>query len=247
MAIIATTERRNCLLLRIFFFIPTMGTSVSLPLQKGGNLNAEQLNYPVLDQYIAGSVPTPSSANVLRSVQNVQSCFSLLNNDSIPSAHIRGSMYNVPARSDQLYYSMGWECSSADGVAFVDGGMNFSASDQSLQVPQTGYYFISSQVYFQVDKAVAQNRAVYHQILVNPNCNSNSRNRVYSQSYASPADGSVELPTVTTHSSLVMKLCTGGKIKVVVPKPPPSSQEGAPCCPYSLATATFFDAYLIQN
>ena len=140
---------------------------------------------------------------------------------------------------------MGWECSSVDGVAFVDGGMNFSASDQSLQVPQSGYYFISSQVYFQVDKSVAQNRAVFHQVLVNSNCNANSRSRVYSQSYASPADGSVELPTVTTHSSLVVKLCTGGKIKVVVPKPPAGSVQGAPCCPYSQSFATFFDVYLV--
>ncbi|KAL5476244.1 hypothetical protein EMCRGX_G026166 [Ephydatia muelleri] len=148
--------------------------------------------------------------------------------------------------NDQHYYGLSWECSSVDGVAFVDGGMNFSASDQSLQVPQSGYYFISSQVYFQVDKSVAQNRAVFHQVLVNSNCNANSRSRVYSQSYASPADGSVELPTVTTHSSLVVKLCTGGKIKVVVPKPPAGSVQGAPCCPYSLSTATFFDVYLIS-
>ena len=149
--------------------------------------------------------------------------------------------------ADQLYYDMGWECSSVDGVAFVDGGMNFSASEQSLQVPQSGYYFISSQVYFQVDKSVAQNRAVFHQVLINPNCNANSQSRVYAQSYASPVDGSVELPTATTHSSLVVKLCTGGKIKVVVPQPPPGSVQGAPCCPYSLSFATFFDAYLISS
>ena len=147
--------------------------------------------------------------------------------------------------TDQPYYGLSWECSSVDGVAFVDGGMNFSASEQSLQVPQSGYYFISSQVYFQVDKSVAQNRAVFHQVLINPNCNANSRSRVYAQSYASPADGSVELPTATTHSSLVVKLCTGGKIKVVVPQPPPGRVQGAPCCPYSLSSATFFDAHLI--
>ena len=141
---------------------------------------------------------------------------------------------------------MAWECSSTDGLAFVDGGMNFNASDQSLQVPQSGYYFISSQVYFQVDKNLAQNRAVFHQVLINSNCSTNSRSKVYAQSYASPADGSVEQPTVTTHSSLVVKLCAGGKIKVVVPKPPSvSSVQGVPCCPYSLSFATFFDAFLV--
>ncbi|KAL5476237.1 hypothetical protein EMCRGX_G026158 [Ephydatia muelleri] len=223
-------------------------TIAAAPLTVTQRTFSNQVGYVEDNESVSLTVQTHRSihARAIRDVDSGPSCYSSLSDETAPIAHVRGSADSAPTSgSDQLYYNMGWECSSVDGVAFVDGGMNFSASDQSLQVPQSGYYFISSQVYFQVDKSVAQNRAVFHQVLVNSNCNANSRSRVYSQSYASPADGSVELPTVTTHSSLVVKLCTGGKIKVVVPKPPAGSVQGAPCCPYSQSFATFFDVYLV--
>eukprot|EP00731_Ephydatia_muelleri_P030378 Em0021g901a len=175
-------------------------TIAAAPLTVTQRTFSNQVGYVEDNESVSLTVQTHRSihARAIRDVDSGPSCYSSLSDETAPIAHVRGSADSAPTSgSDQLYYNMGWECSSVDGVAFVDGGMNFSASDQSLQ------------------------------------------------SYASPADGSVELPTVTTHSSLVVKLCTGGKIKVVVPKPPAGSVQGAPCCPYSQSFATFFDVYLV--
>ena len=125
----------------------------------------------------------------------------------------------------------------------MDGGMVFNQTDRRLYVPKCGYYYVSSQVFFQV--AEIQTRSVRHNIKIDRNCPLGPQ-RVFSlqaQSSVGPGqrmnNGVINRSASSTYIGEIVKICAGGKIWVEIP------QQDAPCCPYGLNT--YLGAYLVAE
>ena len=122
-----------------------------------------------------------------------------------------------------------------DGASFVDGHMFFNETEQKLYIPICGYYFISSQVYFQAN---SHNESLYyarHEIEIESKCNKDSQTM---RSY-SPFPGPDSVRRTTTHVGGVVKMCGYGSISLVIPS--------QPCCPIGVKQSTHLSVFMIAN
>ncbi len=121
--------------------------------------------------------------------------------------------------------------------------MNFSQDDEQLYFPTCGFYYVSSQVLFQyslIDNEPNQNLSVFHSIHIKPNCDSDNRNiQHYLHSHSSLVQK--EYYKVSTYIGDVVKICTGGWIKIIIPK------KRNLCCAQGDSMRTHFSAFLVQE
>lgn len=136
-------------------------------------------------------------------------------------------------------YENNWFCDyNENHYAYVDGGMNFTQSDKKLHVPVCGYYYISSQIYFQINNNTRNNtQYAFHEIKVNRNCPQNRPDMVTLKSYSSLGALSEEA-RFSTYIGDIVKMCTGGTIEVAISKI-------NPCCPYG--TNSYVAAHLVAE
>lgn len=128
--------------------------------------------------------------------------------------------------------------------------MYFNQKNKRLYAPTCGYYYVSSQVFFQSDvypsqqDAASSSKYVRHQLRIERNCSSltDRQNRVILRSYSSfPRDpGSVT--RTTTNIGDVVKLCAGGNIYVEIPE-----DRYNPCCPYGRSQSTYLSAFMVSE
>lgn len=119
--------------------------------------------------------------------------------------------------------------------------MIFNQTDRSLYVPVCGYYHISSQLYYQVERASNDKDShVRHQMKVDRKCPTDSRELTiegYSYLRRSTAGATI----TSTHTEAIVKICRGGRIWVVVP-------NTNPCCATAeTREATFMSAFLVKE
>lgn len=148
------------------------------------------------------------------------------------------------ADGESPVYQMRWSCyDTRNGIAFVDGGMAFNQSDQALYVPKCGYYYVSSQVYFQVSDQ--QTRSIFHQLNIRRSCSTRTNiPDITLKGYASTGQVQVANGDSTASSTYVgdvVMLCRGSKIWVTIPDNP----DSMPCCPYGQETR--LQAFLIAE
>ena len=148
------------------------------------------------------------------------------------------------ADGESPVYQTRWSCyDTRNGMAFVDGGMSFNQSDQSLYVPKCGYYYVSSQVYFQVSEA--QTRSVFHQLNIRRSCATRTNipditlKGYSSTGHVQPANG--ESTATSTYVADIVMLCRGSRIWVTIPDNP----DSMPCCPYG--QETHLQAFLVAE
>lgn len=129
------------------------------------------------------------------------------------------------------------------GEAFVSGGMNFSVIDQRLYFPVCGFYYISSQVMFQFIESenTAENRMLdaRHQIEVRSNCESSQTVTRNLNSFAGIRER--EHAKGSSYIGDVIKVCTGGSIKVLIPS------NHNRCCAYGDRHSTHLSVFLIRE
>lgn len=152
-------------------------------------------------------------------------------------------------------YQQRWECTELqrEGIhkppvhAFVDGGMCFNQTDNTLGVPKCGYYMVTSQVMFSIHSSLQQSRTVYHLMNFNRNCPGSYSTQsvmVTGKSTVGPfTSDNHHAGVVTTFTSDIIKLCTGGKIWLHIPDGP----NGVPCCPSGYSQGTFITAVLVRE
>ncbi len=128
-----------------------------------------------------------------------------------------------------------WRCDQDN--AFVQGGMLFSQTEKKLYVPECGYYYVSSQVYFKQYSVKNASTYAQHQLIVKTNCAKGAKT-IHTNAYA--PTNSTEFIT-TTFTGRLLKICAGGSVAVKIP----TSSDRA-CCAYGKKDATFFSAYLVQ-
>ena len=132
-------------------------------------------------------------------------------------------------------YQTSWLCQGKYD-AFVDGGMFFNQTEEKLQVPECGYYYIASKISFQVSENTTQ--FVKHEILVDRNC-SDPMTQFRLRSHASVGAG--KNIYASTFIGDTIKICAGGKISVFIPT------RQTPCCPYGDSIATYLSVHLVQK
>ena len=130
-------------------------------------------------------------------------------------------------------------------AAYVDGGMYFTQNDKRLYVPTCGYYYISSQVYYQSNSLSPSKSYVRHHLRVDRNCGDRvSDNLLSLRSYSSLLVSEVApdsgLGRTSTHIADVVKMCKGGSIHVRIP-------YDSPCCPIGRFTTTYFSAFMVAE
>jgi hypothetical protein len=126
--------------------------------------------------------------------------------------------------------------------------MCFNQTDKTLGVPKCGYYMVTSQILFSMDdRALSESRSVYHLMKFKRNCpGSHSIDptlTVTGKSTVGPYTENSHAGVVTTFTSDVIKLCTGGKIWIEIPQ----SENGIPCCPTGDTQGTFITAVLVRE
>lgn len=146
---------------------------------------------------------------------------------------------SVNLTDDYARYNSHWVCEQRGG-AFVDGGMYFNQTDKKLYVPKCGYYYVSSQMYFDYTPREG-NLFVRHLLAVDRKCGEQSILEL--ESISSLGEVGREAKT-STYVADVVKICAGGKISVIVPA---SYEDTNPCCPGGQSTITFFSAHLVQE
>ncbi len=114
--------------------------------------------------------------------------------------------------------------------------MLFSQTEKKLYVPECGYYYVSSQVYF--EQYSVENASTYaqHQLIVETNCAKGAKT-ITTNAYTST--NTTEFIT-TTFTGRLFKICAGGSVAVKIP----ISSDRA-CCAYGKRDATFFSAYFV--
>ena len=118
----------------------------------------------------------------------------------------------------------------------MDGGMIFNHTDKRLYVPKCGYYYISSQVYFQVSQT--ERKYVEHQMRVERNCPKADFNDFHIDGLSSISESS---RATSTYTGQIVKLCAGGRIYIQIP-------DSIPCCADGrLEHLTFFGAFLVAE
>ena len=134
--------------------------------------------------------------------------------------------------------------------AFVDGGMCFNQTDKTLRVPVCGYYMVTSQVLFNIQThTLPESKTAYHFMRFRRNCPGSYGSdfqsiMVTGKSTVGPYSAdNFHAGLVTTFTSDVIKLCTGGSIWVEIPDGP----NGAPCCPTGDPHGTFITAVLVSE
>lgn len=146
------------------------------------------------------------------------------------------SLYFTCFSSDGIFYDSQWVCNRTG--AFVDGGMYFNQTDQKLYVPKCGYYYVSSQIYFSYTPKIEQ-KFVRHLLKVERNCGERDLDL---ESLSVLGEVGRQAQT-TTYVADVVKICSGGKISVAIPK----MEKYYPCCPGGLNTITYFSAHLVRE
>ena len=132
--------------------------------------------------------------------------------------------------------------------AYVDGGMVFNQKDKKLYVPACGYYYISSQMYFQYTHNGSINTTeaqfVSYEVKVNRSCkDENEDNHVLFRSYATVVTTPEStLGKATLYIGGVVKICEGGSIRAHVPAFPYNS-----CCPLGQFQTTYLSSFLIHE
>lgn len=117
--------------------------------------------------------------------------------------------------------------------------MVFNKTDQKLYIPTYGYYFISSQVYFQAHSHNESEYYVYHKIHIQTKCNNKKLIlRSYSSFPATP--GPVYRRCTTTHTEGLVKMCRGGSISILIP-------SVVPCCPIGKKQSTHLSVFMIAE
>lgn len=118
--------------------------------------------------------------------------------------------------------------------------MIFNQTDKSLRVPVCGYYHVTTQIYYQIDKNTIANktRSAYHLLKFERNC------PVWPDKNPVTVIGksSISHDDTTTSTNSVMRLCAGGKVWVEIP-----DYEHLPCCPIGDEQGTFISAFLIAE
>lgn len=137
-------------------------------------------------------------------------------------------------------YNAMWEFEN-DGAAFVDGDMYFNQTEQKLYVSSSicGYYYISSQVYFQANSHDQSYNYVRHEINIERKCNDKDIILRSYSSFPAASDDSF-LRRSTTHAGGVVKMCKGGSIFVVIP-------SNQPCCPIGVNPSTHLSVFMIAE
>lgn len=171
-----------------------------------------------------------------------QDCYGQVTNDSYTAAHIVGigRRWNIEGSGEETDslsqgYQTSWLCQGKYD-AFVDGGMFFNQTEEKLQVPECGYYYIASKISFQVSENTTQ--FVKHEILVDRNC-SDPMTQFRLRSHASVGAG--KNIYASTFIGDTIKICAGGKISVFIPT------RQTPCCPYGDSIATYLSVHLVQK
>ena len=126
-------------------------------------------------------------------------------------------------------------CKNSD--AFVQGGMNFSHSEQKLSVPVCGIYEIWSQIQFQNDTNTSS--YVFHRVEIERNCGDDVDNSALFRSHAGLPAHPVVSKASTTNLAIV-KMCAGGTVSVVIP-----TLSG--CCGYGDKSSTYFSVQLTSE
>ena len=139
--------------------------------------------------------------------------------------------------SDGIFYDTQWVCNKTG--AFVDGGMYFNQTDKKLYVPKCGYYYVSSQIYFSYTPE-DQQKFVRHLLKVERNCGEGSTLDLESLSALGEVGRQAQ---TTTYVADTVKICSGGKISVAIPK----MEKFYPCCPGGQNTITYFSAHLVKE
>ena len=127
--------------------------------------------------------------------------------------------------------------------------MYFNQEYKSLYVPTCGYYYVSSQVFFQSEvypsQGASNSRYVRHRMIIQRNCSSltDRQNRVILQSYSLfwPRERGSVIRT-TTKIGDVVQLCAGGYIYVEIP-----ADRYNPCCPYGRSQSTYLSAFMVSE
>lgn len=141
--------------------------------------------------------------------------------------------------ADAWGYQSHWMCTERRG-AFVDGGMYFNQTDKKLYVPKCGYYYISSQMYFDYIPE-EQHQFVLHQLIVERNCGG-EEDTLQLESISS-LGATNKISKTSTFLGDIVKICEGGKISMNVPV----KEDTSPCCPGGVETITYFSAYLMKE
>lgn len=132
-----------------------------------------------------------------------------------------------------------WNCNN---LAFTKGGFNFSQEDQRLYFPTCGYYYISSQIFFQYSQSDNNNPdpslSFSHGLVIRSNCDRYNFPR-YLYSHSSAAQR--QYMKTSTYVSDVAKMCEGGSIEVIIP-----TRDNL-CCAYGDSAKTHFSAFLVQD
>lgn len=121
--------------------------------------------------------------------------------------------------------------------------MYFNQKDQKLYVPTCGYYYVTSQVFFQSNYGTPVNDDIRHQLNIQRNCSatgSTINDRVTLRSYSAFSATSDNVARSTNHIGDVVKLCEGGTITVYIP-------NDQPCCPIGRYQTTYLSAFLISE
>ncbi len=130
-------------------------------------------------------------------------------------------------------------CTEGRG-AFVDGGMYFNQTDKKLYVPKCGYYYVSSQMFFDYIQT-AQHQFVLHQLTVERNCGE-EEDTLQLESISSLGETN-KMSKTSTFLGDIVQICAGGKISMNVPV----KEDRSPCCPGGMDTITYFSAYLMKE
>ena len=147
-------------------------------------------------------------------------------------------MYSIAETYDG--YVNNWLCDYQENHnAYVDGGMNFTQTDRKLHVPLCGYYYVSSQIYFQVmNNSKNNSQYAYHQVVINRNCPQIGMDNTFSLKSYSTLGPLYEDARFSTYIGDVVKMCEGGTIEIAI-------SNNNPCCPYG--SNSYIAAHLVAE
>lgn len=121
--------------------------------------------------------------------------------------------------------------------------MFFNQKDQKLYVPTCGYYYVSSNIFFQSDSSVSTSDVKYvrHQLYIDRNCSYADDIHII-RSYSSFTASPQLVGRTSTYTGDVVKMCAGGSIFVYIPE-----DQYNPCCPYGRSQTTYMSAFLVSE
>ncbi len=141
--------------------------------------------------------------------------------------------------TDGAFRTTHWHCEKRfSGGAFVVGGMIFNQADKKLYVPECGFYYVSSQVYFEQFSKGRKSRYAQHQLKVETNCTQRPHS-ILTNAYTTTNTTDFG---ATTFTGRLFKICAGGSISVKIPV-----RDELGCCAQGRRDATFFSAYLVRS